>query len=190
MPKPGPWCSAISLLGLASLALGSGCGLTELVVDEVGDAPQCAAAATWPAEFANLEDQFVARLAVLRDTGVTCGEAELPGVGDVTVIPELRCAARLDATVRVENGDIDGDSPNVASAFARVNLAGYDGIVRHQLIAADFFDAESLVGAWVDSDTHCRALLDKNIVHIGIGHSRTVDDAESVWVVFTGEDRE
>jgi len=181
---------ASTLLGAFVLVTLPACGLTELQQDEVGEAPRCAATQTWPAEFAALENEFADAVAGLRDTGAMCGDVELDGVGDLVFVPELRCAARLDATERVQAGDIDRDSTAITSAFERVNLAGYDGIIRHQFIAADFFDAVALFNGWVGSDEHCNALLDKTLDHIGVGHSRSADDASAVWVVFTGEERD
>lgn len=171
-------------------SVAGGCGLTELRTDEIGDAPQCQSAQRWPAEYAELEDALADAIAEIRDSGVECGDQAFQGVGDLSVNPQLRCAARLDATMRVETGELDQHSTEVVSAFARVNLAGYTGIVRHQLIAADFFDAGALLGAWLQSPEHCAAMLDKDLAHVGIGHSRTSDDAQSVFVVFTGEDRD
>ena len=176
---------------IVALAGPSGCGLAELGDDaDVGDAPQCEAARTWPVAFTEAEEDLVRLIADLRDSGGECDEAELSGVGDLELDPALRCAARLDATVRVENDDIDQNSGAVASAFTRVNLAGYEGIVRHQLIAADYFEAATLFDAWLGSPEHCEAMLDDNLAHIGIGHSRTGNDDGAVWVVFTGEERD
>lgn len=192
MPLPGPiWIHRTLSLLAAFTAAAPGCGLTELADDnEVGDASECEAARTWPVPFAELEDELAIEIARVRDTGTLCDEVEFKGVADLLVVPELRCAARLDATVRAEADDIEQQSTQVTSAFARVNLAGYDGVVRHQLIAADYFDAEELFAAWLDSPEHCAALLDKNLAHIGIGHSRTADDARSVFVLLTGEERD
>ena len=165
------------------------CGLTDVEDADVGDAPICAGAERWPLENGGLEEDLQALISELRTTGATCGETELPGVADLTLIPELHCAARLDATVRVETGDIDQVSDVVIPVFARVNLAGYDGVVRHQILAADFFDAQSLLDQWVASEGHCRALLDEELEHVGIGVSLTEQDSRSVWVVLTGHDR-
>ncbi len=189
MPSSGPHHCTIAVLAALAAALPA-CGLTDLTQDEVGDAPQCGAAQQWPAQFSELEQELAEIIADVRDSGTMCGDVELGGVADLTVVPELRCAARLDATVRAENDDIDQASAQVTSAFARVNLAGYDGIVRHQMIAADFYDAVELFAAWADSPEHCAAMLDKDLAHIGIGHSRTSDDARSVFVVLTGEQRD
>ncbi|MEM6996054.1 MAG: CAP domain-containing protein [Myxococcota bacterium] len=187
--RPGPLAKTLSTAAVL-LATSSACGLTELGVDEVGEAPQCDGARTWPIEFAELELALADAIADVRDTGTMCGDEEFKGVADLTIVPELRCAARLDATVRAETDDIDQQSAQVTSAFARVNLSGYDGIVRHQLIAADFFSATELFAAWAASPEHCAAMLDKDLAHVGIGHSRTADDARSVFVVLTGEERD
>jgi|GEM_PF-1770407 len=176
------------LVGLVAVA---GCGLAELGDDvDVGDAPQCEAARTWPVGFTEAEEDLVTLIADLRDSGGMCGDTELPGVGDLELVPALRCAARLDATDRATNDDIDQNSDAVESAFTRVNLAGYEGIVRHQLIAADYFEAVTLFDAWMGSPEHCAAMLDKNLAHIGIGRSSAGDGDGTVWVVFTGEERD
>ena len=173
-----------------AVACTTACGLTPIDTVEVGDAPICAGAENWPTGNTSLEEDLRRLISEVRNTGASCADEELPGVVDLTVIPELHCAARLDATVRVETEDIEQVSEVVTPVFARVNLAGYDGVVRHQILAADFFDAQSLLDAWLDSEGHCRALLDEDLEHIGIGHSRTEQDSRSVWVVLTGHDRD
>jgi uncharacterized protein YkwD len=181
---------ALWLVVMASAPAGgaSGCVIDELREDDVGSAPLCEAAQAWPTGYAELEDELFDEIGDLREIGGMCdGDARNP-VARLDASPELRCAARIHATDLAANvGGLQHDGSDGSSPLSRANLAGYPGLVRHELLAADYVDAPSVVAAWLASTAHCNALYDKGIAEGAIGHSRDADGGRIAWVLLTGE---
>lgn len=180
---------------LAPVALlGLGCGLTELDSAEVGEARACLGASQWPAELVDLERRLRLAIADVRDEGALCpdddADAMAAGVVELMDIPELRCAARLHATDQAREGTLVHEGFGGSTPFSRVNLAGYDGIVRHELLAANIVDPDEVIDRWLGEQQFCAALVDKNLDHIGIGLSQDDSEGRLVWVVVTGQIRE
>jgi uncharacterized protein YkwD len=169
----------------------AGCGLDELDLADVGTAPRCEEVDRWPAGSAAAEDDLYDALEDLRRSGATCGDEELPGVGPLELVPELRCAARLHAGDLVRHPELPVDHPGSdgSSALGRINAAGYGGVPRQELLASDFTSAQALVEAWVSDEGHCRAVLDDEIDHVGVAQAQTRPGDRIVWVVVTGQER-
>jgi uncharacterized protein YkwD len=166
------------------------CGLPELDATDLGDAARCAEVSAWPAESAEEEDALAERVLDLRGRGTTCGDDEVAGVGPLEVVPELRCAARQLAGDLARRDDLDHDGSDGATPLARVNHAGYTGITRHEMLAADFTTADDTLAGLADDPAHCRFLMDKTLDHMGVGHAQSREGDRIVWVVVTGEERE
>ncbi|MCA9649730.1 MAG: CAP domain-containing protein [Myxococcales bacterium] len=178
--------------GLALSALLSiGCGVDPLVDAEMGDAPRCVEVDRWPAASAEAEDELLDAIDALRQGGAECGGEALDGVGPLELQPELHCAARLHAgdLIRHPELEVDHAGSDGSTPLSRANAADYDGIARQELLAGDFRDADALVSAWLDSEPHCRALLDDTLGHVGIAQAQTRRGDRIVWVVVTGQER-
>jgi len=174
---------------LALLLLG--CGLDELVDDDVGLAPRCDEVDRWPASSEEAEQALLDALDDLRLTGAECGDEVVDGAGPLEPQPSLHCAARLHAgdLIRHPELPVDHEGSDGSSALGRANAAGYDGIARQELLAGDFITAEGLVAAWLEDPGHCRAVLDGSIDHVGVAQAQTRAGDRIVWVVVTGEER-
>jgi uncharacterized protein YkwD len=168
-----------------------GCGLDELVVDDVGQAPRCEEVDRWPAASEQAEQSLLDALDDLRLTGAKCDGAVVDGVGPLEPQPALHCAARLHAgdLIRHPELPIDHEGSDGSSALGRANAAGYDGIARQELLAGDFLTAEALVTAWQADPGHCRAVLDGDLDHVGVAQAQTRAGDRIVWVVVTGQER-
>ncbi|MEX1367985.1 MAG: CAP domain-containing protein [Nannocystaceae bacterium] len=187
MPLP-PRAVLVALLGLPPAI---GCGLDPLVDTDLGDAPRCAEVDRWLAASANDEDLLLDAIDALRLTGAECGGETVAGVGPLEPLPTLQCAARLHAGDLIRNPQLAVDHPGSdgSTALSRANASGYDGIARQELLAGDFTSADALIGAWLDSEIHCRALLDDSLDHIGVAQARAREGDRIVWVVVTGQER-
>ncbi|MCX4241088.1 CAP domain-containing protein [Paraliomyxa miuraensis] len=191
MPRPGRLALLPSLLSLAPSLLGTGCGLDSFVDSELGDAPRCAEVDRWPVASADAEDELLDALEELRQAGAECEGEVVDGVGPLEPIPTLQCAARLHAgdLVRHPEHALGHEGTDGRSALARVNAAGYDGIARHELLAGDYAAADALVEAWRGNEAHCKAVLDRDLDHVGVAQAQSPTGDRIVWVVVTGQER-
>lgn len=178
----------IALLALSMLG-GTGCVIDELREDDVGDSPFCLGAQRWPYELADREDALLDLLNAVRAVGGSCDGTQQQPTFALEFAPELRCAARLHATYVARTEQLTHEGQDGTSAVERVGLAGYPGIAEHELLAADFVDAEAVLQAWLDVPQHCVALFDRSIEHVGIGVSRNADESSTGWVLVTGRNR-
>jgi uncharacterized protein YkwD len=169
------------------MVASSGCVIDELRDDDVGDAPMCAAAQSWPHAYAELEDALFDIIGDGREVGGFCGGEPVNPVARLELSPELRCAARIHATDLAVHGALVHEGSDGSSPLSRANLAGYPGLVRHELLAADYTTALSVAVGWGEDAVHCRALFDKGIAEGAIGHSRDEHGGRTAWVLLTGE---
>ncbi len=178
---------------VASIALAAAapaCVIDELTETDVGEEAYCEGASRWPNDFADLEDELLEAIEDLRRSGAMCGEDRQNPVTALEVVPELHCAARLHATDLAAHKAIGPGGSDGSTPLSRANLSGYDGIPRFEMSAANYTDADVVLDAWLADEVHCRALLDRKLRHIGIGHSRHADDTATAWVVDLGEPRD
>lgn len=191
MPRLGPPSLRFLPIAIVAGLSSTGCGLDPLVDAELGDAPRCAEVDRWPTASANAEDELLDAIEALRQSGAECGDETLAGVGPLEPMPALHCAARLHAgdLIRHPALPVDHDGSNGSSALGRVNAAGYDGITRQELLAGDYANADALIEAWRASPSHCRAVLDADLDHVGVAQAQTRAGDRVVWVVVTGQER-
>jgi uncharacterized protein YkwD len=166
------------------------CGLPELQTTDLGEAPRCADVSVWPADSAQEELELLELVLDLRGRGTTCGDDDVGGVGPLEDVPELRCAARQLAGDLARRGDLGHDGSDGSTTLSRVNLAGYTGITRHEMLAADYTTAEDTLAGLAADPEHCRFLMDKALDHAGVGHATSREGDRIVWVLVTGEERE
>lgn len=178
-------------LALPLLVAAAGCGIDPLVDTDLGDAPRCAEVDRWPLVSANAEDELLDAIEDLRRSGATCGGTTLDGEGPVQFDPTLQCAARLHAgdLIRHPSLALGHTGSDDSSTLSRANAAGYEGITRQELLAADFTSAAQLVEAWRGNEAHCRALLTAELDHVGVAQAQTRRGDRLVWVVVTGQER-
>jgi len=173
-------------LGISQIA----CVIGEVSDYDVGEARWCEAATPWPTDYGELEQALHDRIDALRRQGRSCGDDRHNPVATPDLSPELRCAARVQATYLAEHADVTHDGIDDTSALSRAALAGYRGSLRYELLAADFGGPGATLAAWLDDEDHCSALFDRTIVDIGIGHSRSASGDGAGWVVMLGEQRD
>jgi uncharacterized protein YkwD len=173
-----------------ALCTAAGCGLPELDTTDLGDASRCAEVSVWPSSSAEEEVALAEAVLDLRGRGTACGEDDVAGVGPLEVVPELRCAARQLAGDLARRDDLDHEGSDGSTTLSRVNLSGYTGITRHEMLAVDFTTADDTLAALAADPQHCGFLMDKTLDHMGVGQAESTEGDRIVWVVVTGEERE
>ena len=174
----------------AALVILTSCVIDEVRGDDVGEAPGCRATAAWPYDWGAREDELLVAINDARAVGARCGDSDRPPVPDLELAPALRCAARLHAVDQAYAGTLSHDGANGSSTLSRVDLAQYDGVPTHQLLAADYLDPEAVVEAWLGSPDACDGLLDASAAEFGPGFARSQDGGNTAWVLLIGELRD
>jgi uncharacterized protein YkwD len=91
--------------------------------------------------------------------------------------------ARAHADDMAQRNYFDHDTPEGQSPFDRMQAAGYELGAGGENIAAGSATAEATMRQWMNSDGHCRNIMDHNFVHIGVGYARSASgDLEHLWV--------
>ena len=175
-------------LGFA-LLLCSGCVIDELRDDDVGEAPSCDAVSRWAHDWASREDELLDAVNAVRGRGATCGDRTRDPVPGLEIAPALRCAARRHAVDQAYAGTLAHEGNDGSTTLSRVDLAEYDGVPTHELLAGDFLNADAVVEAWLASANECNALLDSSATELGLGFARSEDGGETAWVLLVGEPR-
>lgn len=174
------------LLALASAA----CVIDEVREDEVGEAPGCSAAQTWPNDWGGREDALLEAVNDARAMGGMCRGAMANPVPDLELAPALRCAARLHAVDQAYEGTLDHVGNDGSTTLSRIDRAQYLGVPTFELLAGDFLDPQAVVDAWASSDAECDALYDASAQEFGPGFARSVEGDRVAWVLLVGERRE
>lgn len=188
-------------IAFALATFAAGCEPAEAIVpSDVGDEELCESVELWPEISTLLEDDLVEVINRVRAEGPECPlpddapEDAAPAGGKpvlaVEVMPQMRCAARRHAHDEINHGYIGHEGADGSTPFERLQRAGYTGIPRHELLAADYVQIHQVIDAWLADAEHCAALLHPKIEDVGAGHRRSARGSQIAWVLVTGEKRE
>lgn len=169
------------------LAVSGGCVIDEVEDYDVGEARWCEGTTPWPGDYGELEDSMFERIVALRRGGRECGDDRFNPVFAPVVSPELRCAARVQATYLAEHDGIDHEGFDDTTPLTRAAFAGYRGALRYELVARDFAGPGAALAGWLEDADHCAALLDRGVGEIGVGHSRNAEGTKTGWVLLLGD---
>ena len=172
------------------LLLAAGCAETELTTDDVGDALYCESVATWPLESSDAELELLTAVNRARARGGRCGELSFEPATPLQLSPELRCAARIHANHLASRDRLTHEGKDETPPVLRIARAEYEGIPHYEVLAQDFEDASTVVGAWLESAPHCQAVLDPDMRDAGPGHVRTSRGDDVAWVLVLGAPRD
>jgi len=111
-----------------------------------------------------------------------------PPAGPVMMNRELQVAARCHSTDMTSENFFSHTGSDGSSFSQRARRAGYGGGPRGENIAAGNGTAAATVTQWVNSDGHCRNLMNASIDRMGIGYSydRSVR-YRHYWTMKTGK---
>ncbi len=120
---------------------------------------------------AGLECRVLELVNERRAAGATCDAQAMPAVAPLEMHVTLRQTAREHAADMAQHGyfahtGLDGRQPS-----DRISDAGYDWSASGENIAAGNSTAEETMDQWMNSDGHCRNIMDPGYIHIGVGYA-------------------
>jgi uncharacterized protein YkwD len=172
----------VSTLGLMVLAILAGCTNGAGADDEPfadgtstdgGDEPfnlHCEAQADWDPAWAQFEADVLAIVNARRAEGATCGSDSFAPAGPMVAEAQLRCAARLHSQDMFARMFFDHTNPDDESPWDRVDKTDYDGFASGENIAWGQPDPASVMDAWMNSDGHCRNIMNPDNNELGVGY--------------------
>lgn len=167
----GNTCGGLGFNG-GTLGCAPTCALdTSGCTDQTPDGIDCRNPASWPAAWTQLEDQVLVLVNQRRAVGATCGTTAFAATTPLASNDKLREAARchsLDMATQnyFSHTGLDGSNPG-----ARIAAADYVATTWGENIAAGYGTPQRVVDGWVASEGHCRNLMNRNFVHIGVGYA-------------------
>ncbi|MEY4509890.1 MAG: hypothetical protein RLZZ450_2012 [Pseudomonadota bacterium] len=139
---------------------------------EVPANDHCAPVAGWDAKSAQFEEEVLKLTNEARAAGHNCDEKG--NFGPTTPLkmqPQLRCSARLHSKYMAETGDFNHtQTATMLDPLARMKAAGYQFRTAGENIAVGQKTPKIVVDGWLDSDGHCRNIMDPGFTEIGIGY--------------------
>jgi uncharacterized protein YkwD len=177
-----------SVFFLAGAALWAGCGAEERVEvtseGVLGESLQLEAEAerdvtalaycddvlSWPAGWADYENQVLTLVNQKRAAGATCGGVYKPPVPALSVDSRLRCAARKHSKDMALNNFFSHTGSNGSTPWQRITWAGYTYSYAGENIAAGYSTPSAVVTSWMNSSGHCNNIMSPNFKHLGVGY--------------------
>lgn len=158
---------AVMMLGL----LAGGCGEDESPQDYQ---PQgyCDDVKSWRSSWVAFEEEVLTLVNNVRVVGYNCDtEGNFGAAPAVELDSVLRCSARKHSRdmARREffaHENLDGESPTdrmVKAGFTNWQATGEN-------IAGGQEDPDTVMAAWLESDGHCRNIMDPDFTRLGIGY--------------------
>ena len=132
-----------------------------------------------------LEDEILTIVNQHRAAGATCGGQAMAAVPPLTMVPSLRCAARVHTKDMVDRGYFDHTNPDGEQPWDRMERAGYTWSSAGENIAAGNGTAVATMGQWMNSAGHCRNIMSADYTDIGVGHV----EAAAMWTQVFGAPR-
>ena len=134
----------------------------------VPDTPYCAPVAGFTSTA--LEDEILVIVNQHRAAGASCGGVPMAAVPPLTMVPSLRCAARVHTKDMVDRNFFDHTNPDGEEPWDRMVRAGYTWSSAGENIAAGNDTATATMDQWMNSPGHCRNIMNGDYVDLGVGH--------------------
>lgn len=116
-----------------------------------------------------------------------CGVHGLrPAVGPVRLNDLLTSAAQSHAIDMSTNMFFEHEGSDGASPGDRAARAGYAGSTTGENIARGQANAEAVVASWIDSDGHCKNLMNGAFDELGVGYATSGPTGQPYWVQLFG----
>lgn len=146
----------------------------EVEVAAPGDVCQRMGLGVWNDVGANEECEALIETNIVRAEGYDCGNGMLPPTHPLTMNEDLRYAARTHAEWMRNGGGFGHSSvggPLGDTLRSRVNSAGYRWRKIGENVARGRYQGAVTVDAWLNSQGHCRTLMNSEYVDVGYGRS-------------------
>ena len=140
------------------------CALAGLSCEEID--------ALWPAGWTAIEDAVLEATNAVRERGANCDtEGQFGPTRPLAPNARLRCAARRHSDDMGLRGFFGHVSPDGGTMQMRIDATGYVYRRIGENIYAGRESAQAAVDAWVESDGHCRNIMDPNFTQLGAGYA-------------------
>ena len=129
----------------------------------------------------DVHQAILSRVNSIRVAGCTCGAELYSPVQELTINTKLSEAARAHAQDMYEHHYFAHISPEGISPEQRVVAADYQGHLLAENIATGYTTVNEVVIAWLQSTSHCQALMTNEATEMGIAQ------VHSYWVLMLGK---
>lgn len=140
--------------------------------DDIPDNAYCGPVSDWDVSWSTLEQEVLVLVNEARAVGGNCGsQGSFGPSAPLTMDGALRCAGR-NHSMNMANGNFfDHTAPNGETPWDRIAASGYGGYsTAAENIAAGYPSPEAVVQGWLDSDGHCKNMLNPALEEIGVGY--------------------
>jgi len=161
-----------SLLPLMTL-LACGCE-TDIATGELLNEPEETSTPDVSPATANEDATAAEALSLInqqRAAGCTCGTTSMPPVAALRLNDQLRTAAQVHANDMAIMGKMQHRGSDGSNVSARVSRAGFDWTAVAENIAWNQRSVEAVVNAWINSEGHCKNLMNERYRFMGFGET-------------------
>jgi uncharacterized protein YkwD len=124
-----------------------------------------------------------------RAQGANCGGASYPPVPPLAAHPLLVQSARGHAKDMGDNDFFSHTNLQGQSSGDRIDATGYQGSPVGENIAAGQSSPAQVVQGWMESDGHCKNIMNDSYVNLGVGYYLAPNaQYEHYWVQNFGGD--
>ncbi|QDG53361.1 hypothetical protein FIV42_22210 [Persicimonas caeni] len=124
-----------------------------------------------------------------RSTPTDCGQyGTIDAVGPLVLDPELSKAAQAHAEDMVANNFLGHEGSDGSDFAERIRRTNYTGNPVGENVAGGQRSSEEVVAGWVDSDGHCRNIMNGQATRIGVGYAEGNNNTQypTYWVQVFG----
>jgi uncharacterized protein YkwD len=107
----------------------------------------------------------------VRQSGCTCGSTIMPPVSAITWNIRLETAAFNHSNDMYINDYFNHVGLNGSSAGERITAAGYIWITYGENIAKGYTSEQSVVAGWINSEGHCKNIMNASFREMGVGRA-------------------
>lgn len=112
--------------------------------------------------------EALAAINAARAQSRVCGDIEYPPVPPLKWNARAAFAALLEVEWMQRDNAFGHEWPTGEHVWHRLAMAGYDWMRADENIAAGFRTLDSAMKAWIDSPSHCKALMRADVVDVGV----------------------
>jgi uncharacterized protein YkwD len=129
----------------------------------------------------NVKSEMLTAVNALRQSGCTCGSTQMPAVKPLIWNDTLARAALAHARDMDAGNYFSHLSPGGTSPVQRAIALGYSGEYVTENIARGYTSIEPVMQAWLQSEEHCRAMMDSAQTVMGAANVNTYWVQEFGW---------
>lgn len=120
---------------------------------------------------ADIRVEFLAALNQARSVARMCGNTAFPPAPPVTWSGELAMAAYLHSEDMALNGFFSHTGSDGSSPGQRITRQGYTWRAYGENIAVGYPSVSSVIQGWLESEGHCRNIMNPAFTEIGAGYA-------------------